>query len=323
MIVSKRKAVKERLVMLEIIVLRGCPASGKSSWAKELVSKDPLKYIVVNKDMIRLMANYERFTKENEYLIHQIYLSIVETAISNNRNLIIDNTNIPSKNFNELCEIAKASNKDIDIYEVSFYVPLAEIIERDNKREAKVGEEVLRRFWKQSGGEKCKDYIPFKASFRKDDHKTIDSVSEEELKSDFLSKEHIYIVDIDGTVADHSHRSPYDTEKCLDDKPIINVVSTVIDLFLQKNKIIFVSGRMEKFRELTEKWLDIHIDIPYQLYMRKTDDVRPDQIIKKEIYEQEIKDKYYTSGVFDDRPRVIRMWRELGLTVFQMNEKEF
>ena len=56
--------------------------------------------------------------------------------------------------------------------------------------------------------------------------------------------------------------------------------------------------------------------------MRKTDDSRKDSIIKKEIFLEHIDKEYNVMSVFDDRPQVIRMWRDLGLFVFDVNQSE-
>ena len=55
-----------------------------------------------------------------------------------------------------------------------------------------------------------------------------------------------------------------------------------------------------------------------QLFMRKKDDYRQDAIVKKELYEEHIKDKYYVEAVFDDRDQVVNMWREEGLLCCQV-----
>ena len=62
---------------------------------------------------------------------------------------------------------------------------------------------------------------------------------------------------------------------------------------------------------------------PSDLYMRKDGDYRPDCIVKREIYEQEIKDKYDVVGVFEDRDSCVKMWRALGLTCFQVADGSY
>ena len=57
--------------------------------------------------------------------------------------------------------------------------------------------------------------------------------------------------------------------------------------------------------------------------MRATGDFRPDSVVKEEIYNNHIKDNYYVAGVFDDRDSVVKLWRDLGLTCFQVYYGDF
>jgi hypothetical protein len=90
-----------------------------------------------------------------------------------------------------------------------------------------------------------------------------------------------------------------------------------------KIPIILVSGRMEKNREVTETWLIKNLIHHTALFMRPTDDIRNDTIVKQEIYEREIKGKYNVLFVLDDRDRVVRMWRDQGLKCLQVAEGDF
>ena len=86
-----------------------------------------------------------------------------------------------------------------------------------------------------------------------------------------------------------------------------------------------MTGRMEQARRQTELWLDANVDFtPVALLMRADDDYRPDSIVKRELYETHVKDKYDIIGVIDDRASVVRMWREeLGLTVLDVAGNDF
>ncbi|NDD85793.1 polynucleotide kinase, partial [bacterium] len=87
--------------------------------------------------------------------------------------------------------------------------------------------------------------------------------------------------------------------------------------------VIIVSGRDDSCRDVTRKWLEDNY-IPYdELHMRKTDDDRDDRIVKKEIFDAWIKDRYNVKFVLDDRNRVVEMWRSLGLKVLQVGEGDF
>jgi hypothetical protein len=95
------------------------------------------------------------------------------------------------------------------------------------------------------------------------------------------------------------------------------------EFFNKGYSIIFVSGREDKYRWLTLNWFYTH-NIPYsELFMRPTDDKREDSVVKKEIYEKEIKGIYNVGVVFDDRNRVVEMWRDQGLTCLQVADGDF
>lgn len=130
------------------------------------------------------------------------------------------------------------------------------------------------------------------------------------------------ICDLDGTLALLNSRDPYDATTCGNDQ-----VNTPIEELLRLNAndgkvILLVSGRQDTWREQTEDWLNQH-DIPYdELWMRKAGDFRQDTIIKREIYEAEIKDKYNVSFVLDDRLQVCRLWYSLGLMILRVGDPD-
>lgn len=141
-----------------------------------------------------------------------------------------------------------------------------------------------------------------------------------------------YIFDIDGTLADNDHRLQYITnypkdyetfyEEMINDKPIKNVISLCKVLYSNDYKILLVTGRPENYRKLCKQWLAKY-NIPYDdLLMRKENDFRKDDIVKKEIYDEYIKPYEVVVGVFEDRNRCVKMWRDLGLTCYQPKETE-
>ena len=145
------------------------------------------------------------------------------------------------------------------------------------------------------------------------------------------------ICDLDGTLAlKHDGRSWYDASTSDLDNPNEPVLALL--RFVQEAnwhglnteqdcQIIFLSGRQEKDREPTEKFLEKHRLNRYPLFMRTTDDFRNDTIIKKELYEENIKGNYEILFVLDDRNSekspVVDMWRELGLACFQVADGNF
>jgi len=130
------------------------------------------------------------------------------------------------------------------------------------------------------------------------------------------------ICDIDGTLALRGDRSPYDHSTCIEDDVNFPVARLLVDTTHSRH-IIFVSGREEKFREMTEWWLREHLIPSGLLLMRQTGDNRPDAEVKEEIYRQHIEPFYDIDFVLDDRNRVVKMWRDLGLTCFQVADGDF
>ena len=101
----------------------------------------------------------------------------------------------------------------------------------------------------------------------------------------------VIICDLDGTLAINNHgRDYFDATDC--DKDAVNLaVLTVLRWALNDDRhVIFVSGREERFREPTLRFLERYLLQDCLLLMRKNKDNRPDHIIKQEIYEEHIMD---------------------------------
>jgi len=134
----------------------------------------------------------------------------------------------------------------------------------------------------------------------------------------------VVLVDIDGTVALMTGRGPYDWHRVGEDAPNPAVIAAVRAMHAAGHAIVFCSGRDAVCRAETQAWLDLYVDVPYEgLFMRPEGDSRKDAIVKREIFDEEIRDRWRVIGVFDDRRQVVRMWRALGLTVFQVAEGDF
>lgn len=142
-----------------------------------------------------------------------------------------------------------------------------------------------------------------------------------------------WLCDIDGTLALKGDRSPYDWSRVGEDAPNKPVI-TVARALAARSSLIFMSGRMEQCRDATQLWLHTHLCIRhpdqtihlcrYPLLMRKDGDMRPDRVVKRELYEGHVKGLYEVEGVLDDRDQVVKMWREeLGLTCLQVAPGNF
>jgi predicted kinase len=287
--------------MKKVIILKGLPASGKSTWAKEMVDKYPGQYKRINKDDLRSMIDNGKWSKENEKFILGVRDRLISAALDNLKIAIVDDTNFESKHEEQIKLIAASHGCPVEIK--TFDTPLEECIARDAKRDKPVGEKVIRdmhdRYLKKP------ESVALAAPYNPDLPDCI-------------------IVDIDGTLALMNGRGPHDYHRVGEDlpnEPIIDLAST---LGWYKNNVVCIfSGRPESCREETETWLSANFQMYDNLFMRTTGDHRKDYIVKQELYEKHIKGKYNVLWVIDDRNQVVQMWRSLGLTCLQVADGNF
>src|SRR5271170_1778777 len=144
--------------MIKVELLVGIPGSGKSTYAKQVVAKDPSNWVRINNDDLRAMLNGSVWTSEYEKMITDARNYLIRDALKRGKNVIIDNLNINRRHFDDVCKIAKSVNADIQVFEKAFYIELDEAMERNSKREgaARVPDDVVKKWWKDSGGKQFK-----------------------------------------------------------------------------------------------------------------------------------------------------------------------
>lgn len=293
----------------KIILTRGLPASGKTSWSKDQVAKSNGKIKRVNKDDLRDMIDVGAWSKTNEQLILNARDALVTLFISNKEveTVIVDDTNFEEKHFNTMVGFAdsytKLCNRDITVeYKDFLDVSLDECIERDSKRIKPVGQKVIREMHQRY-------ILP-----------TIKDTPAVNVKNG-----NAIICDIDGCAAHRCDRDWFEYEKVISDEADF-AVRNIVNAFYEKGyKVFFVSGRegTAVCKDLTQRWLNENGFKHHSLLMRKEGDYRRDSIVKQEIYEQHIKDKYVVEFVLDDRDQVVSKWRELGLKCLQVQPGAF
>lgn len=155
-----------------------------------------------------------------------------------------------------------------------------------------------------------------------------------------------YIFDIDGTLANLSHRLHFiervpkdwamffDIDTVLKDKPFAHICRLAKALYKADATIVFVSGRPERIRLPTIKWLYYHVTgdpstRATQLYMRPDmlpdgkPDHREDYVVKRELLKRVVWDGFTPIMAFDDRDQVVKMWREEGIPCAQVADGNF
>ena len=308
--------------MPTLIITRGLPASGKTTWARERLRTTALRAARVNRDDIRRvlhggLSGASWAERQVTLAQHASVAALLRAGVD----VICDDTNLRKSVVRDLAALAHANGAAFVVEDFT-EVPLDVCIERDRVRpEAeRVGEHVIREMYdRYLAGRPLPLPIPSVASAVDDDDDNVAQV----YRPDPALPEAI-LVDIDGTVALMDGRSPYDMSRVADDLPNHAVITAVRAMHAFGHQIVFCTGRSDDSRRDTEKWLREYVGVPYEaLFMREIGDVRKDAVVKAEIFEREIRHRWRVTGVFDDRAQVVRMWRALGLTVFQVAEGNF
>ncbi len=303
---------------LEVLV--GIPASGKSFYSKDKISKNP-NWVRTNKDDIRRRMREARkldiHARVNESQVIEIEDKEIIQALKHGKNVISDNTHLGGhhldQRFPKLLE--KFPDVELVVNKSFLEVPLEVCLERNSLRseEDRVPDDVVRKMWNQG-----QEILRIKLDRKRSHEKWLTRFWEND-----NSKPSAFLCDLDGTLSILNNRSPYEDEKCEQDIPNVPVIEMITCLSVN-NKIIFVSGRQDKSRTQTINWIETHTSfrVGYNclLFMRKTGDTRKDSIVKEEIYRNEIEPYYFVVGVADDRFSVVDFWRSIGLFVFDCNQ---
>jgi hypothetical protein len=154
-------------------------------------------------------------------------------------------------------------------------------------------------------------------------------MKEKELKQN-PNLPHCILVDMDATLFLNTNGRPFygddlEPTDILKDEPILPTITLVKAYQNTGNLVIGLSGREDKpqIRACTIKQCEnqgIHLDA---LILRPIGSRKRGEQSKKELFEDNIKGKYYVDFVLDDSTKVVKMFRDLGLTVLQPNEGKF
>lgn len=298
---------------LEVIINVGVPASGKSTWTKEFIKKNP-DYVRVSRDSFRYMLKDSGWCEPKiEKMITNLVNNAILTALSNKLNVIVDNTNLRAKSINQIIDLV---NEYADVTYRVFEVSKKTLYERDEAREHSVGKEVIDKMWD--------DWMILKDSFLFQDVKKsrFRKIIEPDFESD---KEDAVIIDLDGTLCyantnKDNERDYYDWDKVYKDD-INKLVAEQIEFHQSKGrKILIVSGRDSSCKEMTKDWLNLH-GVKYdEIYMRPANNIEKDSVIKKRIITNEIQPKYNILCSYDDRKQVTDLLYDLGIFCFNCNQ---
>lgn len=301
-----------------IRIMAGAPGSGKTTYALDLVKTDP-SYVRVNRDDIRKMVSgeYVIADKLERTLVSEVQHATILSALKAGKNVVIDNTNAKMAYIKEIV----SKYHELATFDVKYlHTDIEELLERNRTREKPVPVDVIYRMYnsvKTSVAENITEIVAFENALK--------DVKPVEAPANNPELENCFLFDIDGTLAKMTTRRPFEWHKVGEDEPVYNIITILNTISHFGFKIIYMSGRDEVCRKQTEIWLAEHTgEERIELYMRPQNDYRKDNIVKRELYDKHIKDKYNVVAIFDDRDQVVDMWRkELGLTCLQVDYGNF
>lgn len=309
----------------ELIITRGLPASGKSTWAHAWQAESPATRVVICRDDTRKAMfgsadqDYYRAPAlaQREAIVTEANTHAIQHALKAGFSVCVADTNLPVRRCRDLARLAVAAGVPWRTVEFED-APLALCLSRNAARTDKepVPEDAIREMYNRylRGG-----LAPVPTDVGEADTYA-DIVP---VQSTFASYGPAYIFDIDGTLAHMDGRSPYDYTRVGEDVVDRDVARMVKNLSEVGYAILIVSGRKAECYDDTVEWLDnngIRFD---ELFMRADGDDRKDWKVKYDIFNEHIRNQYRVVGVFDDRDQVVKMWRALGLKCFQVAPGDF
>lgn len=299
--------------MLTVYVTQGLPASGKTTAALDLVRASEARVRRVNLDSLRLMLDDNdgsvRHGRAHEDVVLATQDAAILAAVDAGFDVVIDNTHVVPRLPARYKRLLASRDVEFAVIDCTD-VPAEECVRRDSERVGGVGEQQIRGM-----NERMK-------SVRKSGWRlTADWMNDRPVVKPYVpigTLPHAVLCDIDGTLAHHVDRGPYQIEKCETDALNEEVARILALCDRADDYIVLLSGRQSEFREHTERWLKANGVVYDELWMRAEGDRRPDDVVKSELFDAHVRDRFDVRFVLDDRDRVVALWRRLGLRCWQV-----
>ena len=284
--------------MAHVEILRGISGSGKSTYARTQTDA-----LIVSRDLIRPMFGVVGKTvlsPEKERLVTRIELDLIREGLYRGQDVIVDNTNLNEQFATRYADLAHTMGATCS--EKLFSANVGVAVGRTD-----VPDSVVYRQAAQFA--KIKPIVP----------RVPEPIRPIVMDED---RPEVLIVDVDGTLAHidpDNPRDPYDGSRAhedLGDETLVEMLNALDERYC----ICIVTGRGWRHRSVTVEWLKNHGIVYDHLWTRPNDDTSvPDAWVKYQIA-KEIAKTHKIVGVFDDRERVVDMWRAAGIKTFDVGQ---
>lgn len=303
----------------ELLITRGLPGSGKSTWALERIAKGhgPRRWVRVATGDLRVLLHGREtpWSRDREDITLGVRDMAIAATLRAGLNVIVDDCHLDPKSVAVLRDLGETEGAVVS--ERRFDVSLEEALWRNAHRQHPVPEHqilTLHRSYGKTRDDLRHAYRPLE-----------------------LTLPWAVVCDLDGTLAILTDRTYEQPECCANDRINGPVHQAIVGLYKHDGfaRVLIVSGRPERARHATENWLktyglfsftdreDGEVDIPITVILRRDGDERSEAVVKRELFDQHIAGKYNVVCVFDDRNRSVAMWRSLGLPTFQCADGDF
>jgi predicted kinase len=299
--------------MPKLVLTRALPSAGKTTRARAWVAEDPINRVRINRDDTRMMIFGDYVPgADREETITVAQDAQIFAMLSGGKDVIVDDTNLNSRFFKAKLRLAQKAGAEVEVMDIE--TPLETCLTWNETREKRVDPDVIRSFASRylRGGRlppvpTLDDAAPAFAPYEPD-----------------VTKPRAWICDLDGTIAKMQGRGPFEWHRVGEDlvnEPVRELVRSLRER--DDVSIIMLSGRDGSCRPQTEEWLSRHgIDYDH-LFMRAPGDMRKDSIVKAEIFDRELRDRYWVVGSLDDRDQVVKLWRDAGIFCAQVDYGNF
>lgn len=304
--------------MTQLVITRGMPGSGKTTYARQWVADDRAHRARVNRDDLRAMLDDGAFVKGvTEPRVIAARDAAISSLLRQGVDVICDDTNLPQRTARDLVRLAARAGAELAVVDMTD-VPLETCLLWNGRRADKlpVPEDAIRDMHSR--------YLAGRGFPLPLPEETADTTAVGALYEPKPGTPPAVLVDIDGTVALKGARSPFDETRVHEDRPNLPVIEAVRQEHATGQRVIFMSGRTDACRGATEEWLRVHVGVPWEaLHMRPAGDMRKDSVVKRELFDAHVREHYDVRRVYDDRGQVVAMWRSLGLTCLAVAEGNF